>query len=510
MSDKFMLIYIPYNYPDNYNTFYIAQKENIKIYGGFPSNGGTWADRDPATYKTTLTGVIPQANGSTVHAFQVVTIFESKEVVLDGFEITEGNANWGALEYILGEEDYGTRTYEMYTLYGGGIYMANSKVELNNLNIHNNSALRWGGGIYATIGRYFITDPDNDYYVISHEYGDTSTVIMNNCIIEENTANRGGGLYSESIYSLVLNNTIVQGNNAIAENSAAIGDGSGGGLYICHYSETIYYNYLNTVLVANNHAAGEGGGIYLAGTTKIDMRTSTIAGNTAITPTGQGIACERYYDGHLIFRGSILAWNGSNNNPTEGLALQSTTQTTYLASLVQGYTTTADNCLPGTTNPLFVNVSGGNYRLQANSSCIDMGCCAVTPTDLDGNPRTYAVLVDMGAYEYSAIPPYHKSTSNENIFPEENIISSNLSLSVYPNPIAVGQQPALFFGEGNLYYENAIDVKVYTLEGKQIHSKTYSTGNTKLDIPQLSSGMYIVNVRTQEGKVYNSKLVITQ
>jgi hypothetical protein len=187
--------------------------------------------------------------------------------------------------------------------------------------------------------------------------------------------------------------------------------------------------------------------------------------------------------------------------------------------------------LPGpnltAVNPDFINPAYtsdyynnyGDYHLMSSSQCINFGsssCVTATFTgDLDNNTRIMN-NVDLGCYEFDPgnpnppNDPYHKNIGSENIFPEENIISSNLSLSVYPNPIAVGQQPALFLGEGNLYYENSIDVKVYSLEGKQIHSKTYANGNTNLDIPKLSSGMYIVNVRTQEGKVYNSKLVITQ
>jgi predicted outer membrane repeat protein len=833
--------------------------------------------------------------------------------------------------------------------------LASSTVEFNDLDIYDNYASWYGGGIYTVQGGF-----EDENSSISPILDSLSNVITNRTIIRNNTAYKGGGIYSEKTSLLVLLTTIIQGNNAISRGTAL---GYGGGIYI-ESSGSTYSNNLNTVLIADNHATGKGGGIYMCYEVRIDIRTSTIAGNTANTTTGQGITCEAH-SGYLTFRGSILAWNGSNNNSMHGLALSSTTQPSYMYSLVQGVTTTASYCLSGNTDPLFVSVSGSNYRLQSSSPCIDNGCCPhMTPTDLDGNSRTQGNSVDMGAYEYiststgsTVVPdangivyvkkgstgngsswnnaagelsdalytaatntsitqiwvtagtytpayaadgsssdpsdrsfvinasiyggfpanssngttmnhrnwqsyptvlsgylgqinnqhtysyhvvilasnsssingfiiengtafgtgsiqvkgqtiqknngggmyisssnanisnvevrncqaanngggiynissgitlnniwimnntanygggiymenmfssnsiskwhyisvienqanidgggmyssnfsfiflnfyicgnravargsaifhdnntfsqyyntliaqneilvpsngggsifnensspefhnttiamcipdgigminnnsnpnlcntiiwsdnllqggqavmdfggnpttyhhcliqnmqppgnnlpaginpefinfvatsnyqtnygdyhlmpssqcidwgdhpciatyiplgdldnnqrvlaqtdlgsyefdparpnpinnPYHKSTSNEDILPKENITTSNLSLSVYPNPIASSQQPALFLGEGNLYYENAIDVKVYSLEGKQIHSKTYSTGNATLDIPQLSSGMYIVTVRTQEGKVYNSKLVITQ
>ena len=60
-------------------------------------------------------------------------------------------------------------------------------------------------------------------------------------------------------------------------------------------------------------------------------------------------------------------------------------------------------------NPAFVNATGGNYHLLANSLCIDTGSNAAIPpgvtADIEGNPRQVDgncdgnAVVDMGAYE---------------------------------------------------------------------------------------------------------------
>jgi hypothetical protein len=55
-----------------------------------------------------------------------------------------------------------------------------------------------------------------------------------------------------------------------------------------------------------------------------------------------------------------------------------------------------------TNAPDFVNLTGGDYHLQPNSRCINVGnnLSAIKNTDLDGNPRIAGGTVDMGAYEY--------------------------------------------------------------------------------------------------------------
>jgi hypothetical protein len=55
-----------------------------------------------------------------------------------------------------------------------------------------------------------------------------------------------------------------------------------------------------------------------------------------------------------------------------------------------------------TNAPLFVNLAGGNLRLQSGSPCINAGTNYFAPsgTDLEGRLRIVSGAVDMGAYEF--------------------------------------------------------------------------------------------------------------
>jgi hypothetical protein len=78
------------------------------------------------------------------------------------------------------------------------------------------------------------------------------------------------------------------------------------------------------------------------------------------------------------------------------------------------------------------------------------------------------------------------------------------AFSIYPNPVKQGQ---------NIWIETTEEIhyiRVYSVDGKLLHNKQYPNGNVSLDLPQLPAGMYLINALTQEGKSYNTKLIVAK
>jgi len=78
--------------------------------------------------------------------------------------------------------------------------------------------------------------------------------------------------------------------------------------------------------------------------------------------------------------------------------------------------------------PLFINPEYGNYHFYPNSPCINAGTPDTTGLnlpeyDLEGNPRIYDDIIDMGCYEWDGT-----------LINKDELVISNNKLSNHPNP----------------------------------------------------------------------------
>jgi len=118
------------------------------------------------------------------------------------------------------------------------------------------------------------------------------------------------------------------------------------------------------------------------------LNNCTLAGNVAYGPGGGAFGCT--LNNCIVYFNDALTWENYNSS-----------------SLLNYCCTTPqpDNGFGNITNaPLFVNLAGGNLRLQAGSPCINAGnnAYAIGSADLDGNARIKGGAVDIGAYEFQS------------------------------------------------------------------------------------------------------------
>jgi hypothetical protein len=225
--------------------------------------------------------------------------------------------------------------------------------------------------------------------------------VVTNCVIRGNRlsgSGDGGGCYGGAVY-----------NCTIIENSAGSVSGWGGGAS---------HAMLNNCTLSDNSAGWYGGGAAFCtlinciirnnigrygggGAVNSSLSSCTITGNrmTESGASGGGVGWS-FGNTSTPVNNCIIYYNmdlyGNANNYSDGSTLNyccSTPQAAGLGNFVD--------------EPLFLDYSGGDLRLATNSLCINTGgnTYVTSSTDLDGNPRVIANVVDVGAYEYQALLP---------------------------------------------------------------------------------------------------------
>jgi len=184
----------------------------------------TLTSTDPCSPDVVAATIIDGSQNGSVVTFNSG---EDANCVLNGFTITNGNAE-----------------------YGGGIYCEASSPTIANCTFSSNSAI-WGGGMNNGYSNAVVVNCK--FIGNSAEWGggmvnSESSPTLTNCTFSSNSANWGGGmLNSESI--LTLSNCTFTNNSAV--NSGMWG-GNGGGIYALDSSVRL----LNCILWGNSDING--------------------------------------------------------------------------------------------------------------------------------------------------------------------------------------------------------------------------------------------------------------
>ncbi|HEY3268303.1 MAG TPA: right-handed parallel beta-helix repeat-containing protein [Armatimonadota bacterium] len=321
--------------------------------GGFAGGETSRDERDPRKNVTTVGDPLAEsAFSADVSVTQTATI--------DGFTITAGQGRYIGGAYVAGA----------IQSEGANLAISGNVIAGNDIDHKNNNS--YGGGIYCNEGR---------------------VAIRNNTIVGNRAAN-GAAIFSSGA-ALTVTGNIIRGNHGARQYMSR---GSGICVYFTEQPVVIADNIIDA-----NDLDGIGGGIYCS-SSSATVTGNTIVGNAATWP-GAAI----HVLGSATIANNIVAFN------TDGIALNQGASTLghndVYGNVGPAYPDAAD---PTGTNgnisadPLFINTSTGNYRLQAGSPCKDTGNDAfATPgeTDVAGHPRVSGAHTDMGAYEYNSAGP---------------------------------------------------------------------------------------------------------
>ncbi len=343
----------------------VLSLESTAVYvspsGSDANDGLSWA-----TSKATIqAGVDTQSSGGWVivsNGTYALTqeIVVNKEIVvrgLNGPEETIVDGQGGVRCFNLGDTACMiegltiTNGYRAGNL-GGGVRCSSTTPVITNCVITGNSADD-GGGIFGGIA--------SDCIIVGNsadEGGGIYDGIANNCIITANTARLGNG---GGMYSSTANNCVITGNSAKQR---------GGGATGCTVKGCII----------TGNSASNGGGVSFG-----TANNCTVTGNTA-SNLGGGV-----YQSTV---NNCIVWY--NNSPLGTDLYRASAHYSCSPDLTHGVNGNITNA------PCFVDYENGDYRLKAESPCVNAGTNAFVfgTVDLDGNLRVVDSVVDMGAYEY--------------------------------------------------------------------------------------------------------------
>ncbi|MDP2898948.1 MAG: C10 family peptidase [bacterium] len=252
-------------------------------------------------------------------------------------------------------------------------------VWLSGLTIRGGRADDWGGGIACL-------------------WGSSPTIAT--CVITQNSAQWGGGIYSVESHPTIT-------GCVISENSAVVG----GGVFCKSGDATLAKS------VIRGNSAQWGGGL---GRWDGTVRNCVISGNTAEQVGGGAYECNGAIQNTTISKNSAQ-WGGGLGGCTANLqnCIVHANTSTYYGALydcaVPIFSCIQDWAAGGEGNtardPGFADIGGGDWRLRADSPCIDAGKnedWMWRATDMDGNLRVFyggsSLTVDMGAYEFGSLP----------------------------------------------------------------------------------------------------------
>lgn len=255
------------------------------------------------------------------------------------------------------------------TEFWGHVYMTSSGTSnLNHVTIENGQRKRFrytGGALHIGSG----------------------TVNINNSVIRNSVAEKGGGIYIDAPANVTISNTVIR-DNAASGQAGAIFMAAGSTPLIT--SSVFYNNTASSTLL-------KGGAIASLSSSPVIVN-STFANNYSLAAEGAAIYLEDSPGARIV---NTVIWGGSSL-----IGLSGTTSSVFDMCAIEGESYTG--CLTlnsnntATDGPNFTEPSAGDLTLSFASPLRDSGADSYTgvtipPLDIVGTGRIY--ITDLGAYE---------------------------------------------------------------------------------------------------------------
>lgn len=282
------------------------------------------------------------------------------------------------------------------------------------------------GNAPATTNRcLFLNHPDAvvDGFTISNAYPATwgggiliYTGTVQNCVIRNNSARTtaGGGIYvtyKGTIHNCLVENNVSAGDaggihvveRGLIENCRIIGNSAinGGGIYIARNG------IVRSCLIYSNYVTSKGGGIrfdYVYNPSfPASIHNCTIVNNSSSGNAPGGLITGTSWTGEVV---NVIVYGNSGLGQASNLNVVTIGPAAFsnccigiaMPFIYGGYNVT-------NFNPKFVDPPNNNYRLAADSPCINWGITLPWmqgALDIEGRTRVdrFSGIVDLGAYEY--------------------------------------------------------------------------------------------------------------
>ncbi len=330
-------------------------------------------------------------------------------IVNAGVNVSNGHWNEGVTiqnsDHIVIDHNYVNHTYSSGVdigLFSSEILIDNNEVDATNFGETESClATFWFANNVEVRNNYVHNCPSEGINAVT---GAHDVTVHNDIVSNGGGAGSGLGIYTdawtEHTYNINIYNNISHDNNGAG---FALSSEAGGLLENVNLYNNISYNNGTWGILISNFPWDNAYGSYHP-MKNINIINNTIYGNDTSSSGQPGIAEINPDATGVVIRNNISSRNLSTNYPLSQLTVNDPANATVDHNLFYGASSyLGNNYVQG--NPLFINLSGGDFHLQSGSPAINVGSATNAPAfDFDGNLRPAGAGYDIGAYEYGSSP----------------------------------------------------------------------------------------------------------